>query len=307
MLKATLKPETWCTCLIYRLCSSCGCSIDENWWFPKKWLPLPVHRPSGIQPVNVCSNVPLKNDITLDWTMEESPAMCSILQFTTQFHDHVPMNWFFYYQYLSVFPFVQWIAGLLCSFLRGRSLSWFNLRFHLGQLCNWMMTGLESDLNTLRKQFEPKLMLVPNGSPLPVFFVLGILIFFGGDLRYDSLIWCFHCSTHLQRSWSIEAVHCVKVRGVMVVVPVVLLACNMIFIPAVKKIGHVAPSTYLFCLSCTELLALQDHSGRYRWRKSLSSCLSGFLAALLDQIFFWIKRPHEDVRSEGETVGMQVP
>ena len=80
-------------------------------------------------------------------------------------------------------------------------------------------------------------MLVLNDSPLPVFFVLGILIFFGSDLRYDSLIWYFHCSTHLQRSWSIEAVHCVKVRGVMVVVPVVLLTFNMIFIPAVKKNG----------------------------------------------------------------------
>ena len=136
---------------------------------------------------------------------------------------------------LSVFPFVQWIALLLCADFAGKVPIWFNLRFHVGQLCNWMKTGLESDLNTLRKQFEPKLMLVLNDSPLPVFFVLGILIFFGSDLRYDSLIWCFHCSTHLQRSWSIETVHCVKVRGVMVVVPVVILACNMIFIPAVKK------------------------------------------------------------------------
>ena len=100
--KLPLKPETWCTCSIYPLCSSCGCSIHESWWFPKKWLPLPVHRPSGIQPANVCSNVPFKNGITLDWTMEESPATCSTLQFTTQFHDHVPMNWFSIIRFISI-------------------------------------------------------------------------------------------------------------------------------------------------------------------------------------------------------------
>ena len=85
------------------------------------------------------------------------------------------------------------------------------------------------------------------------------------NIGLTRFISCFDYSTRLQRSWSIEAVHCVKVLGVMVIVLVVFLAYNMIFILA------------------EVLLALQDHSGRYRWRKSLSSCLSGPLAVLLDQ------------------------
>ena len=106
--------------------------------------------------------------------MESSPT-CSIIQFTTQFHDHVQWKSFL----LSVSPFVQWIA-FLCFFFRGRSKICFDLRFH-GQLCNWM-TGLEADLNTLRKQFEPKLMLVPNGFACVL--VLCMLVCFGSDLRY---------------------------------------------------------------------------------------------------------------------------
>ena len=211
---------------------------------------------------------------------------------------------------LSAFPFVQWIACELpcCVMLR---VHFCGEGPHLiqPQISCWPALQLDEDrfgiwfehsAKAVRAQIDACAKWVTAASV----FCAWYFDVFGSDLRYDSLILCFHCSTHLQRSWSIEAVHCVKVRGVMVVVPVVLLACNMIFIPAVKKMGHVAPSTYLFCSSCTELLlALQDHSGRYRWRKSLSSCLSGFLAALLDQIFFWIKRPHEDVRSEGEIGG----
>lgn len=123
------------------------------------------------QPANVCSNVPFKNGITLDWTMEESPATCSTLQFTP--------DWFSMIRFISIsLCWVNCLVVWCCVFIfAGKVPIWFNLRFHVGQLCNWMKTGLESDLNTLRKQFEPKLMLVLNGSPLPVFFVLGILMF----------------------------------------------------------------------------------------------------------------------------------
>ena len=69
---------------------------------------------------------------------------------------------------------------LVCFFFAGKVQICFDLIFH-GQLCNWM-TGLEADLNTLRKQFEPKLMLVPNGFARVL--VLCMLVFFGSDLRY---------------------------------------------------------------------------------------------------------------------------
>ena len=89
---------------IYRLCSSCGCSIHESWRFPAS-ASLQAFRNPTSKCVFQCSS--------LDWAMEESPAACSMIQFTTQFSSSCSNEIGFLLSDLSVFPFVQWIA-LLC-------------------------------------------------------------------------------------------------------------------------------------------------------------------------------------------------
>ena len=104
------------------------------------------------------------------------------------------------------------------------------------------------------------------------------------DLRYDSLILCFDGSTHLQRSWSIEAVHCVKVRDVMVVVPVVLLASNMIFIPAVKK-NSSCSTQHVFIL--LKLHRTPPCTSGSQWQISMAKIPFKLPFRIFGKKFFW--------------------